>query len=93
MLTLDDILGVCECTEEEIEAIAMHEHVPTAVAAELSEYLIHCDDGIPRIKKIILEDIEEARAYGHHEQAERLNQVLAHFVVNHPEYEGTAANK
>jgi hypothetical protein len=90
MLTLEDILGVCECTEEEIEAIAMHEHVPTAVAAELSEYLIHCDDGIPRIKEIILEDIEEAHAYGQRDQVEWLYRVLAHFVVSHPEYEGKA---
>lgn len=37
MLCIDDILGMCDCTEEEIAAVAMHEHVPDAVA---SEYVI-----------------------------------------------------
>ena len=64
MLSLDDLMGMCDCTEEEIEAIAIHEHVPDAVASEMAAYLIHCPDGVPRIRKIIVEDIEEARSKG-----------------------------
>lgn len=86
MLSLDDIIGMCDCTKEEIEAIAMHEHVPDAIASELAAYLIHCPDGVPRIRKIILEDIEYARSRGDEEQAKKLNDVLIHFIATHPDY-------
>ncbi len=88
MLSLVDIMDMCECTEDEIEAIAMHEHVPDAIASEMASYLINSDDGVPKIKKIIIEDIEHARALGNQEQVEKLNQVLIHFVATHPEYPG-----
>ena len=61
MLSLIDIMGMCECTEEEIEAIAMHESVPDAIASEMAAYLINCPDGVSKIRKIIVEDIEFAR--------------------------------
>ncbi len=86
MLTLDDIKGMCECTEEEIEAIAMHESVPDAIASEMAAYLIHSPDGIPRIRRIIIDDIEFARRKGDEQQVKLLNDVLMHFVANHKEY-------
>lgn len=85
MLTLQDCIGLCELTEEEIKAIAQHEHVPEIVAAELGEYLCHCENGVPHIKKIILDDIEDARARGHEDQVERLKLVLKHFIATHPD--------
>ena len=90
MLSLDDLMGMCECSEEEIEAIAMHEHIPDAVASEMAAYLIHCPDGVPRIRKIILEDIELARHKGDEAQVQRLNDVLVHFIAKHPEYQPRA---
>lgn len=84
MLNLDDILGMCECTEEEIAAVALHEHVPDAIAAELADYIIHSDDGVPKMRKIIVEDIEEAKSKGDTDQVKHLNEVLKHFVANHP---------
>ena len=90
MLSLDDIIGMCDCTEEEIEAVAIHEHIPEAVAAELANYIIHTDDGIPKLRKIIIEDIEEARSKGHEDQVKHLNEVLKHFIAAHPEYRTTA---
>ncbi len=83
MLTIDDFIGMCGCTEEEIDAIAMHEHVPDAVASEMANYLINSTDGVPRIRKIILEDIETAKHQGHTEQVKQLNEVLNHFVAAH----------
>lgn len=85
MLTLQDCIGICELTEEEIKAIAQHEHVPEIIAAELGEYLIHAENGVPHIKRIIVEDIEEARAHGHEGDVERLKIVLKHFIATHPE--------
>lgn len=86
MLNLQDIIGMCDCTEEEIAAVAMHEHVPEAVAAELASYIIHSKDGVPKLRAIIKEDIEEAQRKGHTDQAAQLKQVLMHFIATHPLY-------
>ena len=86
MLNLEDIIGMCDCTEEEIAAVAMHEHVPDAVASELADYLIHSKDGIPKLRKIIKDDIEEATRKGHTEEVAHLREVLKHFIANHPLY-------
>ncbi|MEZ5535459.1 MAG: hypothetical protein R3F02_07510 [Thiolinea sp.] len=88
MLNLKDIMGMCDCTEEEIAAVASHEHLPDSVASILADYLIHCDDGVPMLRRIIIEDIEIAEASGKTQQVEELRIVLRHFIANHPEYKG-----
>ena len=40
MITFDDCLAFCELTEDEIDAIAEHEHLPETVALEMGSYLI-----------------------------------------------------
>lgn len=47
MLTFEDCIALSELTDEEIAAIAEHEHPPVIVAAELGNYLIHGADGVP----------------------------------------------
>lgn len=86
MLTLEDCLGICELTEEEIRAIAQHEHIPEIIAAELAEYLVHEPDGTVKIKRIILDDIENEEKRGNTRKVENLRLVLAHFIATHPEY-------
>jgi len=88
MLSLHDIMGMCECTEAEIQAIAIHEKIPDAIATELADYLITSDDGVLKIRKIIIEDIQMAEQAGDKEQVVKLNNVLKHFVASHPEYLG-----
>ncbi len=84
MLTYEDCLGICDLTEEEIEAIAEHEHIPEIAAMELGEYLVNSEDGIPKIKKIILDDIKNAENSGDTEHAEKLRKILKHFIATHP---------
>jgi len=84
MLTYEDCVGLAELTEEEIEAIAQHEHLPEIVAVELGNYLVHDPDGVPKIKRIILDDIEQARERGEQQQVARLKLVLKHFIATHP---------
>jgi len=85
MLTLQDCIGICELTEQEINAIAQHEHIPEIIAAELGQYLIHSKDGVPHLRRIILDDIEEARSRGLEKEVEQLELVLKQFIVTHPE--------
>ena len=84
MLTYQDCVELSDLTEDEIEAIAQHEHLPEMAALEMGSYLVHTPEGIPMIKRIILDDIEEARRHGHDEKALQLKLVLKHFVDTHP---------
>ena len=84
MLTYEDCLGICDLTEEEIEAIAEHEHIPEIAAMELGEYLVNSEDGIPKIKKIILDDIKNAEDSGDKQHADKLRRILKHFIATHP---------
>jgi len=84
MLTLEDCLALCELTEEEVLAIAEHEHIPEMAALELGNYLVHAPDGEMRIKSIIRDDIAEARTRGHRIVELALKLVLRNFVLQHP---------
>ena len=84
MLSFEDCVALSELTEEEIHAIAMHEHIPEICAAELGRYLLMQKDGVPRIKRIIADDIATARAHGDFKQAATLKLALKHFVETHP---------
>jgi hypothetical protein len=84
MLTFEDCLGVCELSEDEVDAIVEHEHLPELLALELGNYLIHTASGERRVSRMILEDIEEARQRGDLKHAAKLKLVLAHFVETHP---------
>ena len=83
MLTYEDCVELCDLTEEEIAAIAEHEHVPEIVAAEIGNYLVRTEDGVPTIRRFILDDIAEARARGNKTRVETLELVLKHFIATH----------
>ena len=84
MLSLEDCLALCELTEDEVLAIAHHEHIPEIAAAELGNYLVHTPEGERRIKSIIRDDIVEARAAGDRSRELALKLVLRNFVEQHP---------
>jgi len=83
MLTWEDCLGMCELTEEEVRAIAVHEHIPLMAAAELGSYLVHTAHGVPRISRMILDEIRAAGARGDTVEAAKLKSVLRQFVETH----------
>ncbi len=91
MLTLRDCIDYCALNEEEIAAIAEHEHVPTIVAAEYGDYLCRTPDGLPALRRIILDDIDAARRRGDIAHMAELVGVLRRFIANHPEAAGGGA--
>lgn len=84
MLSYEDCLAFCDLSEEEIAAVAQHEHIPMIVAAELGNYLCHQPDGTPMIRRMILDDIAEAQASGDRVRYVKLKLALRHFVQTHP---------
>jgi len=84
MLTLEDCIEMSGLTEEEVLAIAEHEHIPSIAAAAMGHYLVHCPDGESCIKAMIREDILDAAARGDRIHELTLKMVLRHFVAQHP---------
>lgn len=85
MLTYEECLAMSDLTEEEISAIATHEHMDSIIAMALGHYLV-THNGEPMIKQIILDDIAEARRMGDTGQERLLRAVLEHFIATHPEH-------
>ena len=90
MLTLEDCIALSELNESEIAAISEHEHIPEIVAAEYGNYLLHTTDGIPMLKRIILDDIKAAEKRDDQLHALHLRLVLRHFIRSHRDLRSTA---
>jgi hypothetical protein len=84
LLTLEDCIGLCNLTDEEVAAIAEHKHLPMIVAAELGNYLIEGSDGAPCTRRMICDDIAAAEQRGDRRHALALKLLLRHFVQHHP---------
>ena len=84
MITFEDCLGFCELSEDEIDAIAEHEHLTETVALEMGSYIIRAPDGELRIRQIIVDNINAAQACGDLVRAARLKQTLRRFIEQHP---------
>lgn len=85
VLTLQDCIALCDLTEAEVDAIAEHEHLPEMLAAEMAYYIIHSPDGVPKMRRIIEDDIRDAAKRGDLEHASKLLAVLRHFIETHPD--------
>jgi hypothetical protein len=84
MLSLEDCIALCELSEDEVLAIAEHEHIPEIAAAELGNYLLHTPDGERYIKAMIQDDIAAAAAHADHDREVALKLVLRRFILEHP---------
>ena len=83
MLSYVDCVGFAGLTEDEIEAIAEHEHLPEIVAAEFGCCLCETTEGVPLMRRILLDDIRHAEAHGAVLHALHLRAVLAKFEAGH----------
>jgi hypothetical protein len=83
LITIDDCIALSGLTEEEVDAIAKHEHLPEIVAAELGSYLEQRPEGQRTIRHMIEDDIAAAVAAGDGKRATILKNVLAHYVQHH----------
>ena len=85
MITLEDCIAMCGLTEEEVLAIAEHEHIPEIAAAALAQYLLCQDHGAERIRDMLKDDIRAALARNDREHARKLFMALRDFLSMHPE--------
>jgi hypothetical protein len=83
MLTIQDCIELCGLCEEEILAIAEHEHVPEMIAVELGNYLVQTPAGEKRINTMIVDDMRAARERGDHAHVLKLKLCLRHYLEHH----------
>lgn len=85
MITLEDCVAFCGLTEEEVLAIAEHEHIPEIAATALAEYLMCQEHGTEAIREMIVDDIRASQARNDKEHVLILLHVLHHFLKTYPE--------
>jgi DNA repair protein RadC len=85
MITLEDCIGLCGLTEEEVLAIAEHEHMPEIAATALAHYLLSHAHGSEKVRDMIVDDIRQAEQLGDKAHVLTLLHVLHHFLKTHPE--------
>ena len=84
MLSMQDVIDYCDLDRGEIEAIAEHEHIPTIVAAELSERLLCSPEGVFRLHSMIVENMQQALEAGRYEHVQNLATTYQHLQRTHP---------
>ena len=85
MISLEDCIGLCGLSEDEVEAISEHEHIPEIAAAALAQCLLNQPHGGEQIRSMIIDDIHKALDAGQVKHAAALFTALRHFLNEHPE--------
>lgn len=83
MLSLQECFDLSDLSEDEIEVIAEHEHVPPIVAAELGTTLLKTKTGLCLLRLYLLESIERARETGDFAKARRLDEIYSRLENEH----------
>ena len=92
MLTLEDCLALCELSDDEVIAIAQHEHMPAIVAAELGHCLVRTPGGELAIKTIIRDEIAAAARRGDRMRVLALKTIIRDHIRRHPACEARHGN-
>lgn len=82
-LSMQDCIDMSDLTEDEILAIAEHEHLSELLAVELGSYMVQAPGGEKRIKRMIQDDIKQAKQKGDHKHTAMLKSVLKQYLEHH----------
>lgn len=85
MITLQDCIALCGLSEEEVLAIAEHEHVPEIVAAAMAETLLKQVRGPEKVRQMIIEDVRAAHERRDDKHVRELLHCLKQYLETHPE--------
>src|SRR2546430_4980975 len=92
MISLEGCVALCGLTEEQVLAIAEHEHLPEIASAALAQYLSKQEHGMEKIRDMIVDDIRLAQQRRDKAHILTLLHVLHHFLKSHPETLSTSAS-
>lgn len=83
MLTVEDCIHFSDADASEIDAIAEHEHVDSAVACELAANMNQTLQGRRQVIQFMVDDIAHAEEHRQFEHASELRHALRQFVSTH----------
>ncbi|EXJ11417.1 MULTISPECIES: hypothetical protein [Nitrincola] len=84
MLTYSECLAMSDLTDDEIDAIAEHEHIEPMIAVALGQYLVERHEET-EIRRFIMDDIEIAKQCGDLGKMVVRQHTLVQFIQTHPE--------
>lgn len=84
MITPEEVVAMTGLTDDEVAAIAEHEHETEILAASMVDYLMHRHGGPQAINRMICEDIREALHRHDLVHARALYGTLKHFIATYP---------
>ena len=84
MISLEDVIGFCDLTLDEIQVVAAHERVAPAAAAVLGHYLLQSQHGCETIRDMLIAEIRTAVREHDVAHARLLVSTLRHFLSEHP---------
>ena len=90
MITLEDCIALCGLSEQEVQAIAAHEHIPEIAAAAMGRYMLKGPQGPEKVRDMIRDDIRAALRRDDQDHARELFMAFRHFVDAHPEMESSS---
>lgn len=93
MISIEDCLAFCGLSEDEVLAIAEHEHIPEVTAAALAQYLLAQPHGAEKIRDMIIDDLRKARSCNDSDRAREFALLLTHFLEAHPEASAEQTNR
>lgn len=85
MIEMNDIIALSGLSEDEINAIAEHEHLPSVNAAALAHYMMEQHNGSAQVHDMICDDIRAALHKHDLAHAKDLYATLKQFLEEHPE--------
>jgi hypothetical protein len=84
MLSIRDCLDYCDLTDDEVALIAEHEGIPEASAAQVICGMVQTPEGVLVLTNCMIDLINRATERGDTEKAERVRNVCARFMADHP---------
>lgn len=85
MISIKDCIDYSDLTEDEVAAIAEHEHLPFATAAQLACCLAQSQDGTEVLRCLLKNAVCDAESCGHAEALRTAQNAYRQFSANHPE--------
>ncbi len=84
MISREDLIGFCDLTAEEVQAIVEHEFVAETIAAVLGSSLLQSERGPEKIRDILMDSLRTAVRQHDVPHARQLVRTLRLLLREHP---------
>ena len=84
MISVEECVGLSDLQEDEVAAIAEHEHVPTIVAAGMGNELLKTPRGVYQLHVMFRENLEQACGRRQLDRAKSIERTYRRFMAAHP---------